>query len=96
MMPQTAWRRYSPRARGDVLIEFGRRLRSETCRIAADSGVALVDAEPFLASPRKQWFADYSHSDNQGAGLVAGPVAHAIEQRLAGLPTAMGATCAVP
>jgi hypothetical protein len=90
----TAWRRFYPRASGDVLIEFDRRLRSVTCRIAADSAVALVDAEPFLASPRKQWFADYSHFNDQGAGLVAGLVAQAIEAQLTGsAPRRAAAEC---
>jgi hypothetical protein len=80
----TAWRRFYPRASGDVLIDFDRRLRSLTCRIAADSGVALVDAEPLLASPRRQWFADYSHFNDRGAGLVAGLVAQAIDAQLTG------------
>jgi hypothetical protein len=78
----TAWRRFYPRASGDVLIEFDRRARTVTCRVAADSGVALVDVEPFLDSPRKQWFADYSHFNDHGAGLVAGLVAQAVESHL--------------
>jgi hypothetical protein len=90
----TAWRRFYPRASGDVLIEFDRRLRSVTCRIAADSGVALVDVEPLLASPRKQWFADYSHFNDQGAGLVGGLVAQAIEAQLTGsAPQRAAAEC---
>ena len=75
----TAWRRFYPRASGDVLIAFDQRLRTVTCGVAADSAVTLVDVEPFLASPRRQWFADYSHFSDQGAGLVAGLVARAIE-----------------
>jgi hypothetical protein len=90
----TAWRRFYPRASGDVLIAFDRRLRAVTCRVAADSGVALVDVEPFLASPRKQWFADYSHFNDRGAALVAGLVAQAVETRLlSSEPPRAGAAC---
>ena len=93
----TAWRRFYPRASGDVLIAFDQRLRTVTCRVAADSAVTLVDVEPFLASPRAQWFADYSHFSDRGAGLVSGLVARAIEARSLGTgPPAAGAACMNP
>lgn len=93
----TAWRRFYPRASGDVLVQFDRRLRGVTCAVARDSAVALVDVEPHLARPRKQWFADYSHFNDRGAGLVAGLAADAIAGRLTGaVPAGKEVPCATP
>jgi hypothetical protein len=53
--------------------------------------------EPHLASPRKQWFADYSHFNDRGAGLVAGLAADAISARLTGaIPAGKEVPCATP
>jgi len=90
----TAWRRFYPRAGGDVLIQFDRRVRQVTCRVAADSAVVLVDPEPHLLAPRSQWFADYAHFSDQGAGLVAGLVADAVGQALTRTPSNGGPACA--
>jgi lysophospholipase L1-like esterase len=74
----TAWRRFYPRATGEVIIAFDRLLRGVTCRVAADSGVAFVDPAPRLPSPRHRWFADYAHFSDAGAAQVAGAVAGAL------------------
>ena len=90
----TMWRRFYPRAGGDVLVEFDRRVRRVTCRVAVDSAVTLVEVEPHLAAPRSQWFADYSHFNDRGAGLVAGLIAGAIEGHLLGtVPPPDAAAC---
>jgi hypothetical protein len=89
----TAWRRFYPRASGAVLVDFDRRVRGVTCRVAADSGVAFVDLDAHLDAPRARFFADYSHFSDTGAGVVAGLLADAVEQRLAGRPPTAVAAC---
>ncbi|HEX5632294.1 MAG TPA: hypothetical protein VFX50_03665 [Gemmatimonadales bacterium] len=89
----TAWRRFYPRASEAVLVDFDRRVRGVTCRVAADSGVSFVNLDAHLDAPRKRYFADYSHFSDAGAGLVAGLLAGAVEQRLSGVRLAAVGSC---
>lgn len=66
------WAKFYPRAVGTTIVAFDSASRIATLRVAADSGVALVDVQPHLHREAKRAFADFSHFNDVGAGIVAG------------------------
>jgi len=77
-----AWERFYPSYTGRAIVEFDRLAAERTRRVAADSGVLVVDPAPGLDAARGVPFADFSHFDDEGAAIVAGAVARAMETAL--------------
>ncbi len=75
---RTAWERFYPRAPASILIAFDSAGAEVTRRVAADSGVALVDLRRISASAQGQLFADYAHFTDRGAAVAAGAIARAV------------------
>lgn len=67
-----AWERFYPRAAGSTLVAFDAAASERIRRVAADSGVALVDLEVgFRGLPAPVNFADFSHFTDAGAARMA-------------------------
>lgn len=66
------WAKFYPRATGETIVAFDRSARDVTLRVAADSGVAIVDAQPVLHRHPGRLFADFSHFTDLGAAVIAG------------------------
>ena len=68
----TAELKFAPRATASTLIQFDSLARIVTLRVAADSGVVVVDAASRLAGAPISAFADAVHFTDFGAAIVAG------------------------
>lgn len=74
-----AWRRFYPRATGATILAFDSAARAVTRRVAADSGVALVDVAAALDTASAGVFADFAHFTDRGSGRVAGALAATLD-----------------
>jgi hypothetical protein len=74
----TAWQRFYPRSTGPVLLAFDSAGDAVTRRVAADSGVTLVDLAGLVRARRGHLFADYAHFTDAGAALAADTIGTAI------------------
>jgi hypothetical protein len=74
-----SWRRFSPRATEAVLMEFERRAAGTVREEARDRDVPLVDVANVMTG-HTGWFADFSHFNDTGAGVIAGTIARTLEQ----------------
>jgi hypothetical protein len=74
-----AWRQFSPRATEQVLMDFERKAAVSVREGALKNRVPLVDVADVMTGHR-QWFADFTHFNDEGAGVIAGRVARAVEQ----------------
>ena len=70
-----AWRRQFPRASERTLVEFHAAAAESTRRIAADSGVTLLDLPQSFGGRWAGRFADFVHFTDAGASLVASALA---------------------
>lgn len=77
-----AWERFYPRATGAVIVAFDSAARIVTQRVAADSGVVVVDLAAALSGDTRGYFADAIHFTDTGSALVANRLAVAIESRI--------------
>ncbi|MBV6521921.1 MAG: hypothetical protein MNPFHGCM_02065 [Gemmatimonadaceae bacterium] len=78
-----AWERFYPRATGEALVQLDSLTADRIRRVAADSGVALVDAwQAFHGVRAKDYFADFSHFTDRGAGRMAGLLAPVVAASL--------------
>lgn len=74
-----AWRQYSPRATESVLMHFEQE-GAETVRdVARERDVPLADAAAIMTGKTK-WFADFTHFNDEGAGVIAQCIATTIER----------------
>jgi len=71
-----AWRQFTPKASGDILLEFEQRAAEATVRAARRKGVALVDVRAVMNGHR-EWFAegDALHFNDAGAEVIADLIA---------------------
>ena len=69
-----AWRQFTPRAKENVLIEFENAAAETVRQLAQDRGVALVDAAKLMTG-HTDWFADFTHFNDQGAAVIAHAIA---------------------
>jgi len=74
-----SWRQFSPRATEDVLIGFEREAAATVREVARRQNVPLVDVASAMTGHR-QWFADFAHFTDDGAGIIAGQIARVVEQ----------------
>jgi lysophospholipase L1-like esterase len=73
-----AWERFYPRYTAGALLAFDDSAAARMRRIAADSGIAVVDPLPGLEPVRDSAFADFSHFTARGSAVMAGAVAGAV------------------
>jgi hypothetical protein len=73
-----SWRKYTPRATEEVLLAFEREAASSTRSLARERGVTLVDVASAMTG-HTEWFADFTHFDDKGAGVIAGSIARGVE-----------------
>lgn len=74
-----SWLQFTPRATESVLLEFEREAASVTRDIAHRRGLPLVDVAGEMTG-HTEWFADFTHFDEVGAGVAAGNIAKVIER----------------
>jgi lysophospholipase L1-like esterase len=74
-----SWRKFSPRATEAVLLAFERAAASSTRDLARERGVPLADVAAVMTGHTK-WFADFTHFDDDGAGVIAGIIARTVER----------------
>jgi hypothetical protein len=66
-----AWEKFYPRATGATIIAFDSVARAATFRVAADSGVVVVDAARRLVGAPTSAFADFVHFTDLGSSHMA-------------------------
>ncbi|HEY4130222.1 MAG TPA: hypothetical protein VGM50_06370 [Gemmatimonadaceae bacterium] len=71
------WRRFSPRARPEVMLEFEVAAAQWMREYAAKENVPLVDVDKQL-SGRRELFGDFVHFTNAGSSIVAGVLARGL------------------
>lgn len=74
-----SWRKFTPRATEDVLLAFERAAASSTRDLARQRGIPLADVAGTMTG-HTEWFADFTHFDDKGAGVIAGSIARAVER----------------
>ena len=74
-----SWRKFSPRATEDVLLAFERAAAVSTRELAHERGLPLADVADLMTG-QTQWFADFTHFDDGGAGVAASVMARVIER----------------
>jgi hypothetical protein len=74
-----SWRKFTPRATEGALLAFERAAASATRDLARERNVPLVDAADTMTG-RTEWFADFTHFDDHGAGVIAGAIAKVVER----------------
>jgi hypothetical protein len=72
-----SWRKFTPRATEGALLAFERAAAASTRDLARERGVPMVDAAGVMTG-QTQWFADFTHFDDDGAGVMAGTIARAV------------------
>ena len=78
-----AWEKFYPRATGATLVAFDSAAAEVVRRIAADSGVVLVDAwREFRGAPAEKMFADFSHFTDAGSARMAALLRPAVARAL--------------
>jgi hypothetical protein len=74
-----SWRKFTPRATEGALLAFERAAASTTRDLARERGIPLVDVAGPMTG-RTEWFADFTHFDDNGAGVIAGAIAKVVER----------------
>jgi hypothetical protein len=74
-----SWRQFSPRATERVLVGFEHKAADAVRADARRQKVPLVDVDSVMTGHR-QWFADFAHFTDDGAGIIAGRIARIVEQ----------------
>lgn len=70
-----SWERLTPKATGDILLRFGQLANERIRKVAADSGVPLVDATVALRRDSPAFYADFAHFTDRGAAVLGGATA---------------------
>ena len=71
-----AWRQFTPRASGEILLEFEQEAAEATRRVASRSQATLTDVRAAM-NGHQEWFAegDALHFNDEGAGVIANLIA---------------------
>ncbi|HVH09641.1 MAG TPA: hypothetical protein VM736_07580 [Gemmatimonadales bacterium] len=69
-----SWRQFTPRATTDAILAFEEAAADATRMLGARRGVLVVDAASALSGHR-EYFGDFVHFTNRGAGVMAGLIA---------------------
>jgi hypothetical protein len=78
-----AWEKFYPRATGTTLVAFDSAADDAVRRVAADSGLTLVDAwRAFHGLPGEAMFADFAHFTDAGAARMAALLRPAVASAL--------------
>lgn len=73
-----SWLQFTPRSTREVLLEFERQAAGVTRDIARRRGIPLVDVAEEMTG-HTEWFADFTHFDEVGAGVAAGNIAKVVQ-----------------
>lgn len=73
-----SWRQFTPRATETVLMRFELETAESVRDLARERAVPLADVAAVMTGQRK-WFADFTHFNDEGAGVIAGSIAKAVE-----------------
>jgi lysophospholipase L1-like esterase len=73
-----SWRQFTPRATEDVLMRFERETAKVVRELAAERGVPVADVAAQMTGHEK-WFADFTHFNDEGAGVIAHCIAETIQ-----------------
>jgi hypothetical protein len=73
-----SWRKFTPRATESVLLDFERAAAASTRELALERRVSLVDAGSMTG--HTEWFADFTHFNDNGSGVIAGAIAKTVER----------------
>jgi hypothetical protein len=72
-------RRFFPRAREEVLVDFERQANAAIRDLAREEGLRVIDTDRALTG-RREWFADLVHFNETGARQMAGLLADHLER----------------
>ncbi|HEV7596300.1 MAG TPA: hypothetical protein VGO33_14985 [Gemmatimonadaceae bacterium] len=74
-----SWRKFTPRATEAALLDFERTAGVSTRELAQARGIPVVDVARVMTGHSK-WFADFTHFNDNGSGVVAGAIARTVER----------------
>jgi hypothetical protein len=77
-----AWERFYPEYSGSAILRFGADAALRTIAVAQDSALLMIDPRLPLRRFDAPVFADFSHLNDLGAGVVAGEVARVVRPLL--------------
>ncbi len=78
-----SWRQFLPRATTHAILAFEEATAQATRELAARRGVLVVDVARAMSGHR-EWFGDFAHFTDQGAGVMAGVIADSLRHTLVG------------
>jgi hypothetical protein len=78
-----SWRQFTPRATENALMRFELESAATVRDLARERGVPIADVAAVMTGKTK-WFADFTHFNNEGAGVIAQCIASAVVR--AGVP----------
>jgi hypothetical protein len=74
-----SWRQFFPRATESVLMRFELESAATVRDLAHERSVPLADVAAVMTGQTK-WFADFTHFNDEGAGVIAQCIASAVER----------------
>ncbi len=86
-----SWRAFTPRATTEAMLAFERSAAQATRDLGSRRRVQVVDVAVAM-SGRREWFADFTHFTNTGAGVISGLIADDLRRN----PVATALLTAVP
>jgi len=72
-----SWRQFTPRATEQVLLAFEREADGTVRDLAAERGIPVIDAAAAMTG-HTEWFGDFIHFNDEGAGVMAGSIARTV------------------
>ena len=73
-----SWRQFTPRATESVLMRFELETAATVRDLARERGVPIADVAAVM-NGQTRWFADFTHFNDEGAGVIADCIASAVE-----------------
>ena len=74
-----SWRQFTPRATENVLMRFELETAATVRDLAQERGLPMADVAATMTGHTK-WFVDFTHFNDEGAGVIAHCIATAIER----------------
>ena len=72
-----SWRQFTPRATERVLLAFERAADTTVRGLAEQRGIPVIDAATAMTG-HTEWFGDFIHFNDEGAGVMAGRIARTV------------------
>ena len=74
-----SWRQFTPRATEEVMLAFERAADTTVRSLALERGLPVTDVAAAMTG-HTEWFGDFIHFNDQGAGVIAGTIANTLKR----------------